>query len=542
MDLPRNHPGPVPVLRVPLRRVRLHSDRPAGLVVTPGHAVPPPKLSKTSELVLADARAARARAEQATSPAASASPGAGGRAHGSVTPLTSPHQSAPTPDEPMTDLGTARRLVAEHGDRFRYVPAWRRWLVWDGRRWAPDETEEIVRAAKATARGLLHVAADEDDRQRRRDRVRAAERAESATGLRAMVELAGTEPGIVVRTGDLDADPYLLNTTTGVLDLRTGTVGPHDPALHLTKTTAAGYDPAASAATFDAFLRRVQPDPEMREFLARLLGYGLLGGVTEHVLPVFYGTGANGKSTLIDAITAALGDYAGTADPGLLIDRGDVHPTGMADLHARRLVVTHETDAGRRLAEGTVKRLTGGDRIKARRMREDFWEFDPSHLILMVTNHRPLVRGTDEGIWRRLRLVPFDVVIPAAQRDSALPERLALEADGVLGWLVAGHAAWRAQGLGEPAPVSAATAAYRADSDALGRFLAEHTVNGAQYTAPSSALFDAWKRHCAGENLEAGTQTAFGRSLVDRGFENTKRRGRMVWLGLGFHADDEEAE
>lgn len=445
-------------------------------------------------------------------------------------------EAAPRAVELTSELGMAQLMVTEHGTRLRYVPSWRRWYVWDGHRWAPDDTGEVARAAKDTARDLWDLAWEKAGDK---ELARAAMRAASAGGHRAIIELAGTEPGIALAPAQLDGDPYLLNTASGVVDLRTGELGPHDPAQHLTKVTTAGYDPAATAPTFERFLTRVQPDPEMRAFLARLLGYSLLGVVNEHVLPIFYGSGANGKSTLLDAVLGALGDYAGTADPGLLIERGDVHPTGLADLHGRRLVIGHETDKGRRLAEGTVKRLTGGDRIKARRMREDFWEFDPSHLLIMLTNHKPTVQGDDEGIWRRLRVVPFAVEIPEDERDGTLGERLAAERDGILAWMLAGLADYRAHGLDAPGAVAEATASYRAESDLLGTFLAEHCITGPHFHVYATELFEAWRAYCADENRDAGSQTSFGKTLTERGFERG-RSGRKLYRGLALTADDDD--
>lgn len=446
--------------------------------------------------------------------------------------------------EPWTDLGHARRLAAVHGHRLRFIPAWRKWFTWDGRRWQLDRTGEAARCAKHIAGQLMEQAKNITDEKKRDKMIQAAKKAQSAYGIRAMLELAGTEPQIAVTPDDLDAHPHLLNTTTGVLDLTTGQVTAHDPALHLTKITGAGYNPDATAPTFTQFLERVQPHQEMREFLARLLGHTLTGQVLEHLMAILYGTGANGKTTLVEIVRKVLGDYAATTDPGLLIDRGEAHPTGIADLFGLRLAITYETDAGRRLAEGTIKRLTGGDRVKARRMREDFWEFDPTHSITMVTNHRPIVTGDDEGIWRRLRLIPFNVVIPDGEQDGKLPERLELEADGVLAWLVAGYRQYLERGLAEPDSVRQATSQYRRDSDALGRFLNEHCVLNETIRVRSSALFSAWCQWCAAENLEAGTQTEFSTRLTDRGYDKTKTGGRMVWQGIGLPApgrDDAEA-
>jgi putative DNA primase/helicase len=281
----------------------------------------------------------------------------------------------------------------------------------------------------------------------------------------------------------------------------------------------------------------------MRGYLARVTGLSLEGRVTEHLLPVHWGSGANGKSTFIEGCMFALGDYAAPADPQLLTARTfDAHPTGAADLFGMRLAVLHETDKGSALAEATVKRLTGGDRIKARRMREDFWHFDPSHTFVMLTNHKPVVSGQDEGIWRRLRLVPWDVVIPAEERDDRLGDRLRLEADHVLTWLAGGYQDWRERGFAEPERVTVATAAYRADSDALGRFIDQRCITGPNFHVRSSELYAAWAKWCAGEGVEAGTNKSFTETLQNRGFDTEKTRVGMVWRRIGLAADGAAGE
>jgi putative DNA primase/helicase len=265
-----------------------------------------------------------------------------------------------------------------------------------------------------------------------------------------------------------------------------------------------------------------------------------VGRVVSHVLPIFCGAGANGKSTFLTAVLGALGDYAAPADPDLLTARTfDAHPTGVADLFGLRVAVLHESDAGRRLAEATVKRLTGGDRLKARRMREDFWEFEPSHTFVMLTNHRPLVAGTDDGIWRRLHLVPWDVVIPSPEQDEQLGDRLALELAGVLAWLVAGYQEWHQHGLAPPEQVTETTRAYRAASDALARFIEQRCLTGPHFHVRSAELFAAWVKWCAAEGEDAGTQTAFSTALVNRGFDKRPTSIGKVWGGLGLAADDE---
>lgn len=443
----------------------------------------------------------------------------------------------PLRGEPYTEYGHARRVVAAFGRQLRYIPLWKRWYRWDGRRWAEDITGHAPRCAKAVARALLREAAGIEDESARKAAVQAARKFETARGVHGALDLAGTEPGVVLTPADLDADPWMLNVANGTLDLRNGELRPHDPSLHLTKLTGAAYRPDAPAPGFAAFLARVQPDPGMRSYLARLLGQSLIGQVDEHLLPVFTGSGANGKSTLLETIQAAMGDYAAPGDPSLLVDRGwDAHPTGVADLFSRRLVVIQETDKGRALAEGTVKRLTGGDQIKARRMREDFWSFTPSHQLVLVTNHKPEVRGDDEGIWRRLRIVPWPVKIPDEERDLSLGEKLrAHELDGVLTWLTRGLVEWRSTGLADPGDVTDATAAYRADSDALARFLDAECVVGPQFWVPSADLWAAWDAWCRATDSAPGRPNDFAASLRSRGMASGRAtHGVRKWTGLAL--------
>jgi putative DNA primase/helicase len=439
--------------------------------------------------------------------------------------------------EPLTELGFARRLVDKHGEHLRYVVPWNRWLVWNGASWAPDADGHVQRCMKVIAREV-HTSLIRENKADP-DMIRAAKRAESSSGVKGALTLAATEPEIAITPERLDAHPYLLNCRNGVVDLRTGDLLGHDPALLLTKMAGAPYEPDAEGAVFREFLERIQPGEDMRLFIQRLLGLSLEGKVTAHVLPIFYGDGANGKSTLTDAVMNALGDYADAADPDLLRARTfDAHPTGVADLFGLRLALVHETDSGHQLAEGTVKRLTGGDRLKARRMREDFWSFDPSHTFVMLTNHKPGVSGTDEGIWRRLRLVPFEVVIPAAERDEDLAAKLAGEAGAVLAWLVAGYLDWRKNGLAEPEKVTEATQAYRADSDPLGRFLDGECDKGSVFSARSSHLFAAYEKWCATEREDPGTPRSFGDALKAKGFESYRSNG-IHWRGIGLRARDE---
>ena len=255
------------------------------------------------------------------------------------------------------------------------------------------------------------------------------------------------------------------------------------------------------------------------------------------------GTGANGKSVFLETTCGLLGtDYAMAAPHGFLIaTKSDKHPTEVADLHGKRLVAATETEDGCRLSESLVKQLTGGDRLRARRMREDFWGFTPSHTVILTTNRRPTIRGTDNGIWRRIRLVPFTVTIPAAEQDSELKKKLESEWPAILRWIVAGCIEWQREGLQAPNEVLAATDNYRADMDVLGEFLKECCLKGAGYQVSAKNLYRTYREWAEARGEYVETQTKFGTRLAEREFSKDYDKGkRVIYLGLGLLGSGEE--
>ncbi|MCW2780168.1 MAG: bacteriophage protein, partial [Marmoricola sp.] len=336
----------------------------------------------------------------------------------------------------------AYRLAEAYADRLMHVHGIG-WHVWDGRRWIEDDRGEAKRAVlDVLRRALADSLADKDLRAD-------VHKCESASGIAGVLDIAAALEAFAVTVRDLDADPYLLNCANGTLDLHTLVLQGHHPGDRITKVTAADFDPSSVGGAWDDFLTRVLPDEPTREFLQRYVGLALCGRVLEHVLGILTGTGRNGKGVFYGAVNAALGDYGGTAEPDLFMHRDGAHPTGEMDLRGLRFAVVSESDQGRKLAEATVKRLTGGDQIKARRMRQDFVTFEPSHTAALVTNHLPRVSGDDPALWARLRVVPFDVVIPKDEQDPHLPEKLTLESSAILAWAVAGWTEYVAQGLAE---------------------------------------------------------------------------------------------
>ena len=258
------------------------------------------------------------------------------------------------------------------------------------------------------------------------------------------------------------------------------------------------------------------------------MGLSLIGDQREHLLPVFHGSGANGKSVFTNTVQAALGEYAHTAPHGFLMTKhNDEHPTALADLFGKRLVIISETKDGQRLDEGLVKSITGGDRIRARRMRQDHWEFVPSHLAILVSNHKPVISGTDNGIWRRLRLIPFVVTIPPENQDRDLCEKLRSELPGILKWMVDGCVQWRASGLQEPPTVTDATAEYRVDSDAVATWLAECAIWDASHEIRAREAYQDYVSWCQASGEHPMTQRSFGQRLKEKGVKTRKSNG--VW-------------
>jgi putative DNA primase/helicase len=338
-----------------------------------------------------------------------------------------------------------------------------------------------------------------------------------------------------VAPDELDADPMLLNTKSGTIDLRTGELREHRREDLITKLAPVEYDPGAEAPAWGAFLERVLPDEELRGFVRRAAGYSASGDTSEQCLFINHGVGANGKSTFHEAAAAALGDYAMRAPTDMLLARrSGAVPNDVARLKGARFVTAAETEDGRRLAESLVKDLTGQDTITARFMRAEFFDFKPTHKLHLSTNHKPEIRGTDAAIWRRIRLVPWTVTIPPAEQDKKLSEKLRGELAGVLAWIVRGCVEWRHEGLKAPDAVRKATGAYRSEMDVIGAFIEDCCVLRPDASALATPLYVAYKEWCeeSGEPIEK--QRRFGMRLTERGLRREKVGGVYKWYGIGL--------
>jgi putative DNA primase/helicase len=359
---------------------------------------------------------------------------------------------------------------------------------------------------------------------------------------KAMIRLAQSQPGIAMRPDELDRDPWLLNCLNGTLDLRSSAVRRHRREDLLTNICPVAYDRTAECPQWRQFLRDIMDGNEaLITYLQRAVGYSLTGSVEEQCLFFLYGSGQNGKSTFLGVILALLAAYAMQTIPELLMVRShEQHPTERADLFGKRFVATIEVESGKYLAEALVKQLTGGDRIRARRMREDFWEFEPTHKIWLAANHKPLVRGRDYAIWRRIRLIPFTVKIDDNKKDPKLLDKLKAELPGILAWAVQGCLDWQQQGLAEPQEVIDATKNYQDEMDVIGQFLNECCFlkpGSQEIKANSTDLYKAFLKWSGELTM---TQKAFSSALQELGY--TKKvggDGRMYWQGIGLVVTDD---
>ena len=463
-----------------------------------------------------------------------------------------------------TDQANARRIVDKFGKRLIVVAG--QWYAWTGMRWERDEGE-VYRCACMLSKIIIAEAeawlakptnSEEEAKLNKAvaDALRKwAKKSEMKSTIDAAVGLA--KKMLAVDEDQIDSNPWLLNCTNGTVDLRTGELKPHDPADLITKLVPVAYNPAVRSKVWEDVVAQVTLEEELTtrplaRFLQRWFGYCATGSTREQVFVVHYGNGSNGKSTILDTITEVLGDYASTAAPGLLVGgSSDRHPTEIADLFGRRMVTAHETGEGGYLKEDTVKRLTGSDRIKARFMRADFFEFAPTHKLQLLTNYKPIIKGQDYGIWRRVLLVPYLARFGSAEevaaghahfvKDTRIAERLKGELQGVLTWIVEGAREWFRDGLQPPDIVRAASKDYQAEQDRIRQFIEECCEIGDGFEVPltdgmGGGLYDAYRVWCGESGFHALSKIRFSQE-VERAVPSVQKTTKKLPVGGGKRRD-----
>ena len=444
-------------------------------------------------------------------------------------------------DRCLTETGLAEALVELHGRDLRYCGTRRKWLVWTGKVWREDHQGVVQQRIKEMLRRLRADAVSDGNAEAEAFLLKAEKRA-----IRDNIKsLAEHEAPIQISHDALDAHPMLLNVRNGTVNLETGEHRPHAREDFLTRVAPVSYDVRAPCPVWDAFLTRIfNGDPSLLRYVQKAAGYSLTGNVSEQVIFVLWGAGANGKSTFVLALLEALGDYgrSGVADL-LLASKHARHPTEKADLFGARLVVFQETSEGHRFDESKLKELTGGDKIKARRMREDFWEFFPTHKLWLATNHRPSIRGTDHAIWRRIKLIPFTVTIPSSEQDKNLSKKLRRELPGILRWAVEGATAWQRDGLDPPKIVQDAGDSYRQSEDRVAAFISECCIVGPGKQTAARDLYSSYRDWAQANGEHVMSAKAFGERLEDKGLKGGKgghdRHAIRCGIGLSSSTRDD---
>ena len=449
-----------------------------------------------------------------------------------------------------SDNTNATRFINDFGDRLRYVQSWKAWLYWTGKKWCRKLGEgkslelarEWANALWVEASELVAVASIPD--KEKSAIVTYAKKTNSANSIEAILKLAKADSRIRIDHGDLDSDPYLLNLLNGTYDLRASSFRAHQREDLITQIANVKYDPDANSPRWNETIDLIfAGDSKLAEYVQKIYGYALAGTTGETLLPIQFGNGSNGKSTLWNTVHSILGDYAGTASQELLMPSRSQHPTELADLYGKRFVAVAEPENGRKLNEARAKDLTGDDTVKARRLYENYWSFKPTHTFFISTNHLPQINGCDDGIWRRVKLIPFSVDLRNVVKvDPDFRTKLMLESSGILNWLLDGWYQYREMGLQTPKAVLDATDEYRSNEDVLATFIEEAMVVDPDYKYGD---YKQAKKPPAGYDyvLTAGeawnayekfgsvfTRSIFGKMMAER-FDKCKPR-TTFYLGL----------
>ena len=446
-----------------------------------------------------------------------------------------------------TDLGNAKRLVDRHGINLRYVVEKDSWLIWHDERWSVDNSFHINRLAKETVEAMWQEArnlSSDDDKSRLRKH---AIKSESSGSFSAMMNLAKSEEGIPISTSELDADPNLLGVQNGVIDLRTGEFREGRREDYITKFCGTHYDPEAKCPNWLKFLDMIMDrNQDIIAYLQRFDGYGLTGCVGEEVFRILWGTGKNGKSTYRETKSRLLGGYSDTCGVDALMQKRDAGAATpqVAKIKGLRHVSINETKENGSLSEERVKNLTSNEPIVARFLRQNFITFNPTHKIDITTNHKPVIAGTDEGIWRRIHLVPFTVTIPEEERDENYREKyLVPELPGILNWMLEGLKMHKEIGLKPPMEIQAATGAYRAEMDVIEQWLGNNCIRGPQFDESIQELYEDYAQYIEDEFGRGAiplSKRKFGDALSERGFEAARTGASRLRKGLMLRNSDKK--
>ncbi len=445
---------------------------------------------------------------------------------------TTQNRSSAAPDKSsgssfnLTDSGNAKRLVHHFGDVIRYnAEPFKRWFIWNGSCWEPDKTKKFLDYADRTVQKIYIEASKTGNEDRRKELGKWAKASEAATKKKGMLELAEGIQAIVITPDKLDRNPWLFNTLNYTLDLSNGEAEPQDHRQtdYLTKIAPVKYDPDASCPKWKKFLNEIFGcNEELIVFIQRAVGYSLTGDTSEQCLFFCHGNGKNGKTVFFETLKMLFGDYFGKCPTEMIMNQnGNRIPSDVASLKGKRFAVASEVEENKRLAESRVKDLTGGDTIVARKMHNDWFEFEPTHKLWLYGNHKPVIHGVDTGIWRRMKLIPFEVTISEGKRTpmNQLLKTFKKELSGILNWALQGYMTYREQGLSEPGAVKTATEDYRTEMDVTKQFISECCLVDDTISISTNELYDKYKGWCEENGEYVLSSRKFIIKLNEKGFE-----------------------
>jgi len=437
----------------------------------------------------------------------------------------------------FTDATNAARLIKEHGKDIRYNKAWKKWIVWNGKYWETDDSGALVHEkGLATVRNIYDDILKTDDHKERIEIEKYGMLSESVRRREASVKAAQWVKEYNIKSEDLDPDPWLLNLNNGTINLLTREFTAHKQENMITKIANVDYDPKADCPKWKEFIREIMNfKADLINFVQTAAGWSLTGDTSEQTMFILFGTGANGKSTFLNTIMYLLGDYAiSTPTETFMKKNSEQNTNDIARLRGERFVTTTEAEQGRKLSEPLIKKITGNDEMTARFLYGEFFNFTPTFKIWMATNHKPVIKGTDHGIWRRIKLIPFTTRIEESKQDKELESKLQKEASGILNWLLDGAERWKKERLKTPDIILNATEEYRGEMDVIGNFLKERCIIQHDKTIRIRELYKAYSEWCGDNNEHAVSERFFSMRIKDMGYDQYRTSEARFWLGLAL--------
>lgn len=445
-------------------------------------------------------------------------------------------------DYKLTDVGNAERFVYMFKDSVKYCAVYKKWFIWNGRFWEQDDTGKIITYAIECVRSIIHAADLLPEGDKRKAMIHHSLKSESSGKLRSLLEIASGMPDITIRSEELDANPWLINAQNGTINLKTGKLQEHRAADYITKMCRANYDPDCAIPLWAELLQKITlGNNQLQRYIQKAFGYALTGDTSEQALFILYGTGSNGKSTLLNVFSELMATYStSTPSDTFMQKKNDSVNNDIARLKGARFVAAIEMEEGKRMAESLIKSVTGGDKLVTRFLYGEFFEYVPQFKVFLAVNHKPNIRDTTNSIWRRIKLMPFEATFTEQERDKHFPAKImASELPGILAWAVQGCLLWQQEGLQMPDSVNTATRKYQEEMDSFSNFFRECCVEregGRVSNKMLRAKYDEWCR----ENGEyALTQRPFSAKLIERGYEkkNSAGNGALEWYGFALRGE-----